>query len=207
MKYRISSSLLIAVVLALIAIPSVLVSAQERHGADRVDQVDRDRNFDRDRGQDRDRDRGQDRDRDRAFDRDRLTMRGQPRDWDRLGFRDLSGMKDQDIYGYDYMTAEERENYRDQLRSINSLDDRQKFQAKHEERMQERALKSGGDLVPPGQGSVYGGEFMTVQERNRFRERLRRFDTGKERQEFLAKHRNRMDERARALGYEIRETE
>ena len=79
------------------------------------------------------------------------------------------------------------------------------FQAQHEQEIQERALESGQDLVPPGQGPVYGSEYMTTQERNRYREQLRWLDTDKERKRFMERHRRRMDERAHALGHSITE--
>ena len=191
MNYRAAISLLVAVVLALTFPGSAAGGGQQRHGTDRMHQVDRDRLFDRDRLQDR----------------DRAAMRERPRDWDRFDIRDPSTMSDRDIYGHEFMTVEERNKYRDQLGDFDTPALRQKFQAQHEEKMQKRALEQGMDLVPPGQGPVYGGELMTVQERNRFRERLRWLDAGDERQEFLARHRERMNERARAIGYKIREIE
>ncbi len=188
-KYRTLTGILVAMVLALISLTPVTGYAQQQHGAGRDHQLDRDRTFDRDRRQD---------------DR-RVKTREQPRDWDRLNFPTPSKMKDQDIYGHEFMTIGERQQYRDRLGDLNTSQSRRKFQAKHEKMMRKRALLHGGDLIPPGQGPAYGGELMTVQERNRFREQLRLLDVGKARQKFLASHRHRMDERARALGYKIKE--
>lgn len=199
MKYRTSIGIPVAIVLALVFMTPDSGHAQHRQGADRMHQLDRDRNFDRDR------DRSLDRDLDRGRDRDRADIRERPRDWDRLSRRDPSGMKDQDIYGHEYMTPEERQQYRERLGNIATSELRQKFQAEHEELMQMRALVKGGDLVPPGQAPIYGGELMTVQERNKYREQLRRLKAGKERQQFLSRHRDLVDERARALGYKIKE--
>ena len=80
-------------------------------------------------------------------------------------------------------------------------------QAQHEQTMQERALQQGQDLVPPGQGPVYGGEFMSVQERNQYREQLRLIDSDQEREQFQAQHRDHVNQRAEALGLEVEEAE
>lgn len=189
MNYKTAISLLVAMVLALTSLTNVAEGGQQRHGADRIHQIDRDRTFDRDRRRDR----------------DRTETREHSRDRGRFDIRDPSQMKDQDIYGHEFMTAKECNQYRHQLGSADTPDAQQKFQAQHEEMMQKRALDQGGDLVPPGQEPVYGGELMTVQERNRYRERLRWLDAGDEREKLLARHRDRMDERARALGYKIKE--
>lgn len=185
MNYRKLIGISITMLFAAISIAPAAGHAQQRHGVDRMHQLDRDRNYDRDRAE----------------------IREIPQDWDRLNLRDPSEMKDQDIYGYEYMTAEERKRYRDRLRNFDTSESRQEFQRQHEELVRRRALAQGGDLVPPGQGPVYGGELMTAQERNKYREQMRWLKAGKERQEFLARHRERMDERACALDYKIKEVE
>lgn len=189
MKYRTLIGIPAAIVLTLVQLAPVSGYAQHRHGADRIHQLDRDRNFDRDRG----------------WGRDRAEIRERPQDWERLSLRDPSAMKDQDIYGHEHMTPEECQQYRDRLANIGTSELRRKFQAEHEEMMRMRALVRGVDLVPPGQARIYGGELMTVQERNNFREQLRWLKAGKEREQFLARHRDQVDERARALGYKIKE--
>jgi hypothetical protein len=84
---------------------------------------------------------------------------------------------------------------------------REQFQAQHEEKMQARAQKQGKDLVPPGQGPIYGGELMTVQERNQYREQLRHMDSDADREKFQAQHREQMEQRAKALQRDIEEAE
>ncbi len=189
MKYKTLTGILVVIVLALMSLTPVTGYAQQHQGADRIHQLDRDRTLDRDRRQDA----------------RRVETREQPRDWDRLNFPDPSKMKDPDIYGHKFMTTEERQQYRDRLGDLDTSQSRRKFQAQHEKMMRKRALLHGGDLIPPGQGRAYGGELMTVQERNRFREQLRWLDAGTARRKYLASHRRRMDERARALGYRIKE--
>jgi hypothetical protein len=197
MKYKMTISVLVATALALTSLSAVAGKGQGggqgggAQAADRMQQIDRDRSYDRDRQQDR----------------DRIDAPDQVRDRDRLMTHDPATMRDQDIYGHELMTEQERKQYRKQLGEADSPEKAGKFQAQHEERMQKRALERGVDLVPPGQGPVYGGEYMTVQERNQYREQLRLLETDPERDQFMAKHREQMNQRARAMGYEIEEAE
>ena len=152
-------------------------------------------------------DRGQQMDRERAFDRagmqerDRMGMREQDRERDRI--HDPANMRDEDIYGNALMSEGERKQYRKQLGDSDSEQARERFQVQHEHRMQQRALQQGVDLVPPGQGPIYGGELMSVQERNQFREQLRHAQSEEEREALKAQHRERMRHRAKALQLDI----
>ena len=83
--------------------------------------------------------------------------------------------------------------------------ERERLQLQHEKRMQERALKQNKDLVPPGQGKIYGGELMSVQERNAYREQQRLHDSEGGMEKFQAQHREEMQKRATALGRDIEE--
>lgn len=105
------------------------------------------------------------------------------------------------------MNDAERKQYRNALGNSDSQQSREHMQFQHEQKMQERALQQGQDLVPPGQGPVYGGELMSVQERNQYREQLRLIDSDEDRQQFQAQHRNRVNQRAHALGFEVEETD
>ena len=139
--------------------------------------------------------RDQQMDQDRSYDRDRLRV------------TDPSSQRDEDIYGSALMTEEELNKYRNQLTNMETIEAREQFEAQHEEMMQERARKQDQDLVPPGQGAIYGGELMTVQERNEYREQLRHMDSEEERQKFQAQHREQMELRAKALELDIEEAE
>ena len=48
---------------------------------------------------------------------------------------------------------------------------------------------------------------MSVQERNEYREQLRLIDSDQERQQLQAQHRDRVSQRAEALGLEVEEAE
>ena len=194
MKNSTLISILVAFILASTSVSSFAGQGKGQgqggsDNADRAQQVDRDRGYDRDRTQDRDRSDDPDQDRDR----------------DRL--QDPASLKDQDIYGNELMNDAERGQYRNELGDSNAKGSQMEFQAQHEQQMQERALQQGQDLVPPGQGPVYGGELLSVQERNEYREQLRLIDSDKEREQFQAQHRDHVNQRAAALGLEVEEAE
>jgi hypothetical protein len=206
MKYRTAISILVALMLAFTSMSSFAGQGKGGSGAmDRGQQMDRDRTFDRDRTQDRDRIDFPDQDRDRDQDKDRI--KAQDRDRDRIHLQDPSKISDQDIYGSALMTDAERNQYRKQLQEAKTMEAREQVQARHEEKMRERALQQGQDLVPPGQGPIYGGELMNVQERNQYREQLRLIDSDQEREKFQAQHREKMAQRAKALDLEVEEAE
>ena len=150
-------------------------------------------------------DRMQQMDRDQTFDRDRLQDRDRTQDRQRI--HDPVQMRDEDIYGSALMSNAERRQYRQQLGSAGSDQARQAYQQQHEQKMQQRALRQGVDLVPPGQGPVYGGALMSVQERNEFREQLRQAGSQEERNALMAQHRELVQERARALNMNVEDVE
>ena len=166
-----------------------------RSGAARQQQVNPPRSYDRDRQQDRQQNRQEDRN-GAARDRDR--------DRDRLHVEDPSG---QQIYGSELMTEQERNQYRQRLQAAASAEQQAQVRAEHRQQMLERANQQGLDLVPPGQGPVYGGALMTVQERNEYRERLRLMEPGQEKEAFMAKHREEMRTRAAEQGTQLEEAE
>lgn len=142
-------------------------------------------------------------DQDRMQDRSRLEIPDQDRDRQRK----QASMRDVDIYGHELMTGAELEKYRKRMTEMNTVEARERFQIQHEAKMQERAKQQGKDLVPPGQGPIYRGQLMTVQERNEFREQLRAAGSDDERTRLQAQHREKMDQRAHALDLEKEEAE
>jgi hypothetical protein len=77
--------------------------------------------------------------------------------------------------------------------------------------MLERAMEQNRDLVPPGQGPIFAGEQMSVQERNAYREQLRALASEEERLRFQAEHREKMQLKAKAKAkaqeHEVEEAE
>jgi len=135
----------------------------------------------------------------RMQDQDRLRSRHETRDYAKL--------RDEEIYGHELMSKEELNQYRRQMSMMKTAKAREQFQVQHEDQMRERAMHQNKDIVPPGQGPVYRGELMSVQERNEYREQLRHIESEQERDRFIARHREKMDERARALAEESEEAE
>ena len=219
MRHTLSISIILA---SMLALTFITVDAQQGQGGGSGDRdqhmdrdydrdMDRDRDYDRDMDQDRDYDRDMDQDRDRdqltGHDQDQDQDRDRVQDRDRLHVTDPASMRDDDIYGSAMMSEEELKQYRNQLMNMETVEAREQYQTKHEAKMQERAQLKGKDLVPPGQGPIYGGELMTVQERNEYREQLRNMDSDEEREKFQAQHHEQMSLRAKALEREIEEAE
>lgn len=70
--------------------------------------------------------------------------------------RDRTQLRDQDretIYGSQLMSAQERAEYRKQMRELRTAEEREQFRREHHERMQERARDKGVQLPaePPAQ--------------------------------------------------------
>ncbi len=198
---RHQSVIAVAIGIAFVLPASMSIAQGQRQGQDRsLDraQVERgQQDFDRDRLRDRDRidEPSQDRDRDR--------------DQDRTHVPDFAKLSDQDIYGSEVMTAQERNQYRKQLQDATNAEERNRVEAQHREMVQTRAKARNVDLAPPGQG-IYGGALMSVEERSRYREQLRMIESDTEKAKFMAQHREEMQMRAQAQGVdpvELKETE
>lgn len=200
MKYPVAIIAIAAVFLAIVPAASDADSdkggAQKSTGTPRVD-----RSLDRNQTQDRNRMPVPDRVRKQDMDKDQI------RDRVRIHTEDPMRLADQDIYGSELMTVEERNRYRRNLKAAKTKSAKEKLQVRHEKKMQERAKKQSKDLVPPGQGEIYGGEMMTVQERNEYREKQRHYSAGEGLEELQAQHREEMQKRALALGLDIEEAQ
>jgi hypothetical protein len=105
-------------------------------------------------------------------------------------------MPDQGMYGHEMMTAEERERYRQQLNNAHSDREWSQIRAEHQREMQARAKAQGKQLDPP----VFGQHMMTMEERNRYTERMQAAKTDAEKTRIREEHQQMMMERARELG-------
>ena len=135
MKTRTTISILTVTAFAL---ASFSAAAQGRHGQGGAQPQDR---AQVERGQ-------KDFDRDRLRDRDRITNpaqdRDRVRDQDRTHAPDKAKLGANGIYGGEFMSVEERNQYREQLRLTESDPKaRTKFMAQHQEEMQVRAKQKG----------------------------------------------------------------
>lgn len=69
-------------------------------------------------------------------------------------------MRDRDIYGYQLMTPQERDAYRERMRNARTLEEREQIRAEHHAQMQARAKERGlalPDQPRPGAGSRGAG--------------------------------------------------
>ena len=169
--------------------PSTPPQSQPPHGQP-PGNMERDRAFDRDQDSDRMPDKDQDRDR--------------MHDQDRLHHPDFSRLHDDDIYGRELLSAEERNAFRRQLQEAASAEERRRIEEQHREMVQERAEERGVQLAPPGRG-IYGGAMMSVEERARYREQLHMLDSDAARRQFMSEHRQAMQQRAQAEGVPLKD--
>lgn len=105
-------------------------------------------------------------------------------------------MPDHGMYGYEMMTAEERERYRQQLGNARSDREWSRLRADHQREMQGRAKAEGRQMDPP----VFGQHMMTMEEQNRYTERMRNAKNDEERARIRQEHQQMMMQRAQDLG-------
>ena len=106
---------------------------------------------------------------------------------------------DDDIYGAQMMTAEERNRYREMLNQAENDAERARIREAHQRTMQARAKSQGADLEPP----VYGQHMMTSEERQRFVRRTQDAANEGERESIRNEHRQFIQQRARELGVDV----
>ena len=105
-------------------------------------------------------------------------------------------MPDEGVYGREMMTAEERERFRKQLNSAGNDREWSRMRAEHQREMQARAKAQGRQLDPP----VFGEHMMTMEERNRYTQRMQAAATDAEKARIRAEHQQMMMQRAHELG-------
>ena len=142
MKTQTTISLITAAALALASFSAVAQGRQQggsKHEPQDRAQVERgQRDFDRDRMRDRDRT--------SAPERDQI----QDRDKDRTNAPDQAKFGDSEIYGQEFMSVQERNQYREQLRLMESNPKAQtELKALHAEKMRVRAKEQGVTLKDP----------------------------------------------------------
>jgi hypothetical protein len=105
-------------------------------------------------------------------------------------------LNDNEIYGHEMMSAEERNQYRERLNAAQSDKKWAQLRAEHQVEMQTRARSQGIELNPP----VFGEHLMTTKERNRYEDRLSRANSDAQRNRIREEHQILIQERARELG-------
>lgn len=166
---------------------------------------------DRLRDQDRMRDQTQDRDRardqDRTRDQDRLRDRDQQRDQDRAR---ITQSVDGQIHSLQMLTQEERQQWRERLRSASSEQDRMRIRNEYQSRVRERARDLGVDAPfgpqRDGAGNRDGyqlAQMLTERERLQFHERMRSAGNDRERARIRTEMQTMARERAREMGIDM----
>lgn len=112
------------------------------------------------------------------------------------GNRQRQSLENEDIYGHEMMSAEERDRYREQLNGAGGEKEWAQARLEHQQEMRLRAAAAGRTLEPP----IYGQHMMSAQERERFTERMQSAATDAERAAIQEQHRDMINERARDLG-------
>jgi preprotein translocase subunit SecD len=105
-------------------------------------------------------------------------------------------MPDEGMYGHEMMSAEERERYRERLENAGSDREWSQIRAEHQREMQARAMAQGRQLDPP----IFGEHMMTMEERNRYTQRMQAATTDAERARIQQEHQQQMMQRAQELG-------
>ena len=88
----------------------------------------------------------QDRDREQSRDMDREQSHDQDKDRSRDQDRDREHMQDRNIYGWQMMTREEMEQYRNRIRNAKTAEEREQIRKEHHEQMVQRAKERGMKL-------------------------------------------------------------
>jgi len=90
----------------------------------------------------------------------------------------------------------DRDRLRDRDRLTNPAHDR--------DRIRDKDRTHAPDKAKFGENGIYGGELMSVEERNQYREQLRLTESDpKARTKFMAQHQEKMQKRAKAQGKRI----
>jgi len=92
----------------------------------------------------------------------------------------------------------DRDRLRDRDRISNPAQDR--------DRRRDQDRIHAPDNAGSGQNGIYGGQLMSVQERNQYREQLRLTESDPQaRTKFMAQHKEKMQQRAKAKGVELKD--
>jgi len=95
-----------------------------------------------------------------AADQDQLRTQDQTKTQDQLLTQDqINKMPDQQIYGSQLMTQQERDAYRNKMRSAKTYEEQQRIRNEHHEQMKVRAKERGvtlPDAPPAGHGPGMG---------------------------------------------------
>ncbi|MGB5102713.1 MAG: hypothetical protein WBO04_05255 [Steroidobacteraceae bacterium] len=99
--------------------------------------------------------------------------------------------------------AGQQQRQADRAMSQDRVMDQERMQARDRDRTKDQEQVQSREHASAGKGEgIYGGNLMTVQERNQYREQFGGLKTDQERNEFKAQHQEQMQLRAKERGVE-----
>lgn len=160
------------------------------------------------RDMDRTRDRIDTPDQDRLRDRDRDATGD--RDQDRIRDRLTVDQAETQVGAWALLTDAERTQFREQIRTATTAEERERIRAQHRETVEQRARELGVDAPFGKRGAstaarqqLLMAQLLTEQERERFREQIGAAATEQERERIREEHRETIRDRAREMGMEF----
>ena len=91
--------------------------------------------------------------------------------------------------------------------SQDAVTEHDRLQQRERDRTQKQTSSARTAGAAATAGGIYGGNLMTEQERNEYRERLHSMNTEQERDAFTAQHRQQMQQRSKERNVPIEVTE
>ena len=91
--------------------------------------------------------------------------------------------------------------------SQDAVTEHQRLQQRERDRTQKHVSSSAAAGAAATAGGIYGGNLMTEQERNEYRERLQSMKTEPERDAYMAQHRQQMQQRSKERNVPIEVTD
>jgi len=101
----------------------------------------------------------------------------------------------------------DHDRYQDKDHANNHDKDQTRDRDKDSDKDRDQDQRHTQDPTSISDKDIYGGELMSPEERNQYREQLQRMDSDEEKLQFQAQHREKMDARAKALELEVEEAE
>ena len=91
--------------------------------------------------------------------------------------------------------------------SQDAVTEHERLQQRERDRTQKHVSSGTAAGAAATAGGIYGGNLMTEQERNAYRERLQSMKTEQERDAFMAQHRQQMQQRSQERNVPIEVTD
>ncbi len=169
-------------IVGVVSLISFTSEAQQQQNRDKS----KEERIDREHQSDRNMDRTQDRMRDKEIDKTRDMQRDRDRQREQMN-DGMGGV----IFGSEEMTEQERKSYRQRLKAATSEQQRMQIRAEHQKQIEAQRLNSPLLSDDVG-GFIYGGNQMTEQERQQYRQMLKAATSEQERKKIREVHQNQI---------------